>query len=248
MAGMAIKSAGRAGPSGPQFPAMSDLFSPLFRALAQLEDRVFVGVLLRSLAWSAACFLTLDLAAYAWVHRVLHLHGAYAWAADLLSTVGASLLALWLFVPVAAVIATLYIERIAAAVERRYYPGLPPPIGAPILHQLWDGLALGLRILLLNCLALALALALPGIGLVLGWAIAAFAIGRGLFVAVAMRRMPRSAAAALYRRVRPAVLAQGAALALAAFVPLLNLLIPVIGTAAMVHVLDRALTAYPPPA
>ena len=142
----------------------------------------------------------------------------------------------------------MYIERIALAVERRYYPWLPPPQGAPVLHQVWDGLALGLRILLLNCLALALALVLPGIGLLLGWAIAAFAIGRGLFVAVAMRRMPRPAAAALYRRIRPAVLVQGGALALAAYVPLLNLLIPVIGTAAMVHVLDRALTAYRPPA
>ena len=55
-----------------------------------------------------------------------------------------------------------------------------------------------------------------------------------------MRRMPRPAAEALYRRARPAVLAQGCILALAGYVPLLNLLIPVIGTAAMVHVLDQA--------
>ena len=54
-----------------------------------------------------------------------------------------------------------------------------------------------------------------------------------------MRRMPRPAAEALSRRVRPAVLVQGCILALAGYVPLLNLLIPVIGTAAMVHVLDR---------
>jgi uncharacterized protein involved in cysteine biosynthesis len=38
------------------------------------------------------------------------------------------------------------------------------------------------------------------------------------------------------------VLAQGGVMALAAYVPLLNLLIPVVGTAAMVHVLDQALT------
>ena len=46
----------------------------------------------------------------------------------------------------------------------------------------------------------------------------------------------------LYRRARPAVLAQGLILALAGYVPLLNLLIPIVGTAAMVHVLDQALT------
>jgi CysZ protein len=34
-------------------------------------------------------------------------------------------------------------------------------------------------------------------------------------------------------------------MALAGYVPILNLLIPVVGTAAMVHVLDLALTAPP---
>ena len=221
---------------------MDALFSPLTRALGQLDDPVFLGVLLRSVAWSAVCFLALYGVALWGVHRLLHLPGLLAWAADLLGTLGAALLAFWLFLPVAMVIGTLYIERIARAVERRYYPWLPPPSGAPVSAQLADGLSLGLKILALNLLALVLAVLLPGIGLILGWAIAAFGIGRGLFVAVAMRRMPRPAAAMLYRRSRPAVLAQGGIMALAAYVPVLNLLIPVIGTAAMVHVLDRALT------
>ena len=178
---------------------MSPLFSPLLRALDQLGDRVFLGVLLRSVAWSALCFMLLYAATLWGVQRLLHLYGLLAWLADLLSTVGAALLALWLFLPVAAVIATLYIERIALAVERRYYPWLPPPRGAPIGEQIADGIGLGLKILLLSLLALVLAVALQGIGLVLGWAIAAYGIGRGLFVAVAMRRMPRPAAVALYR-------------------------------------------------
>jgi CysZ protein len=89
-------------------------------------------------------------------------------------------------------------------------------------------------------------LLIPGIGLVLGWAIAAYGLGRGLFMAVALRRMPRGAAEMVYRRARWVVLAQGAAMALAGTVPLLNLLIPVIGTAAMVHVLDRAIGGMRP--
>ena len=71
----------------------------------------------------------------------------------------------------------------------------------------------------------------------IGWAVAAFAVGRGLFVAVAMRRMDRPAALALYASRRPAVLAQGALVVAASLVPLLNLLAPVLGIAAMVHVL-----------
>jgi CysZ protein len=86
-------------------------------------------------------------------------------------------------------------------------------------------------------------LVLPGIGLLLAWAIAAYAIGRGLFVAVAMRRMPRAAAELVYRNARGIVLAYGGMMSVAAYFPLLNLFIPVIGTAAMVHVLDLALTS-----
>jgi uncharacterized protein involved in cysteine biosynthesis len=190
------------------------LLSPLARAIGQLDDRAFLGVLARCLAWSAACFIALHLAAVWAVERVLHWHGLLGWVAGVLASIGASLLAGWLFLPLAAVIGTVYIDRIAAAVERRYYPTLP----------------------------LALVLMLPGIGLVLGWAITAYAIGRGLFVAVAMRRMQRPIAELMYRNARFIILGYGGVMALAAYLPLLNLFIPVLGTAAMVHVLDLALT------
>jgi uncharacterized protein involved in cysteine biosynthesis len=211
--------------------------APLALALGQLGDRIFLGVVLRSLLWSAACFVVLHFVAIWAIHRLLDVHGWLGWLADIIGGIGASLLALWLFLPVAAIIGTLYIDRIAGAVEHRHYPQLPPARGAPILAQLWDALSIAARIMLLNVLALIAALILPGAGLVLAWLIGGYAIGRGFFAAVAMRRMPRPAAEALYRRARPAVLAQGCVLALAAYVPILNLLIPVIGTAAMVHVL-----------
>lgn len=220
---------------------MNPLLSPLARALAQLDDPVFLGVVLRSLLWAVVCFVALHVAAIWAVHHVLDLHGWLGWAADLIGGIGASFLALWLFLPVAAIIGTLYIDRIARAVERRHYHALPPARGAPIASQIWDAIGIAARILLLNVLALIAALVLPGAGLVLAWIIGGYAIGRGLFAAVAMRRMPRPAAQALYRRARPAVLAQGCILALASYVPVLNLLIPVIGTAAMVHILDQAM-------
>ena len=218
------------------------MFSPLFRALGQMDDRAFLGVLLRCLAWAAACLAALHFAVFYAVHRLLDLHGWIGWVADLAAGLGAVLVAQSLFLPIAAVIGTLYIDRIARAVERRHYPALPPPRGAPVVSQLWDALGVGARILLLTLLALIVALILPGVGLILAWGIGGYAIGRGLFVAVAMRRMPRAAAATLYCRARPAVLAQGLVLALVGYVPVLNLLIPIVGTAAMVHLLDQALT------
>lgn len=221
---------------------MEALFAPLLRSIAQLDDPVFVGVLWRSLAWAAAVFIVLLGAAVVIIRELLAFRGWWGWTAYLLSSVGVALLAFWLFLPVAAAIGTLFMERIAAAVERRFYPLLPKPRGASFASQVWDGIAVGARILVLNVLALVLALLVPGVGLVIAWAIAAFAIGRGLFVAVAMRRMSREQAEIVYRRRRLAVLVQGGVIALVGYVPLLNLLIPVLGIAAMVHVLQETRT------
>ena len=219
------------------------MFAPIFRATSQLDDPVFRAVMLRSIAWSAVCFAALLIGAIWIVHSVLDLHGWLAGGADILGSVAASLLALWLFLPVAAAIGTLYLDRIAAAVEHRYYPFLPPPRGASVLEQTWDGVAVALKVLVLNIVALVLAFLIPGVGLVLGWIIAAYAIGRGLFVTIAMRRMPRPQAELLYRQYRGLILIQGAILALAAYIPIMNLLIPIVGAACMVHILDMALTA-----
>jgi CysZ protein len=208
--------------SRPMRPVVtSHLFSPSSRAISQLDDPTFRGVLVRSICWSVACFAALHVAAVWIIHRALALHGWLAWGADILGSVAASMLAFWLFLPVAAMIGTMYFDRIALSVERRFYPWLPPPNGASLLEQAWDGIAVALQVLALNVVALILAFVLPGIGLILGWMIAAYAIGRGLFVAVAMRRMPRAMA----------------------YIPVVNLLLPIIGIAAMVHVLDMVLTA-----
>ena len=103
-----------------------------------------------------------------------------------------------------------------------------------------EALALGAKVLGLQIATLVLGIALPGLGTALGWLVAAFAVGRGLFVSVAMRRMDRPAALALYRRLRPAVLLQGGLVVAASLVPPVNLVAPVLGIAAMVHVLHAA--------
>jgi len=73
---------------------------------------------------------------------------------------------------------------------------------------------------------------------VTGWA-----IGRGLFVAVAMRRMTRPEALAAYRARRLPVVVPGVLLALLSLLPPLNLLVPVVGIATMVHVLEPSSTS-----
>lgn len=225
------------------------MLQPLTRALSQLDDPVFLGVVLRSVGWTVLVFLILAEALSGGAHEAAVSWGPdpaaphwidatwLGWLGYAAGPVGAGLLALVLFLPVACVIATMYIDRIAEAVERRWYPTVPPAAPAPLGQQLWDGLALGLKVLFLQLLTLMLSLLLPGVGLLLGWLIAAWAVGRGLFVSVAMRRMGRREARLLCRDRLGAVVVQGGWMAALAVVPFLNLLAPVLGTAALVHVL-----------
>ncbi len=205
--------------------------------MAQLDDPALLGVLIQTVLLSAACFLGLAAGSVWFVHHMLA-HGTLGWLAGTLSGVLALFAALWLFVPIAVVIAGLFMEPVCRAVERRWYPFLPPARPAAILAQGWDGIVLGLQVLLLTLVSLALSF--TGIGLAVGWLVTSWAVGRGLFVSVAMRRGSRAAALAAYRENRLAVLLQGALLTLGGTVPLLNLLVPIVGPAAMVHLLEDA--------
>ncbi len=220
------------------------LFAPIARAIAQLDDPVFLGVVIRSLAWALAAFVGAT-ALLLWAMEAAAAgHGWIGWAVGVAGGAGAVLLGFYFFLPVATVIALLFVDRVAAAVERRFYPFLPPSAPAPLGPQLWGGIALGLRVLLWQMLALVLSLVplLAPVAAPLGWLMSAWAVGRGLFVAVAMRRMGRAQALALYRTRRLPALMQGGLMALGSIVPVVNLLVPVLGTAAMVHVLHDTAT------
>ena len=220
-------------------PHQVSLLTPIARALAQLGDPALLGAVARSLVWSMAIFVLLAWGVAATAQSWLGLHG---WAAALLGGVGALLASWYLFLPVVAVVASLFIDGVARIVERAFYPALPPATPASLATQGWDGLVLGLQVLALQLAGLLLTAmpVAPGLSVVVGWGIAAWAVGRGLFVTVAMRRMPRDQALNLYQSVRPAVLAQGLLIALGSLVPLLNLAVPVLGVAVMVHLLHDA--------
>jgi len=211
----------------------------LARALAQMTDPAFLGVLARSMIWSLVAFVALAiglsrLSAWALTHTGF---AGGSWLAPVLGVTGSIFVAHLLFLPVAGIVASLFADRIAAAVERRWYPALPPARPAPLAAQAWDGIVLGAQILALQIVALLLSPFVAGLSPPLGWLIAAWAIGRGLAVQVAMRRMDRRAALALYRRLRPGVLFQGALATAASLLPVANLLVPVLTVAALTHVL-----------
>jgi CysZ protein len=151
------------------------LLTPPSRALAQMDDPVFLGVVWRSVAWTLAGFVALG-ALLAWGgHALLADYGRLGWLGSTLGGLGASVLALYLFLPLASVVASLFANRIADAVEWRFYPGLPTARPAPFVQQAWDGVALGLRVLAWQVVALLLLVTpLAPVAVPLGWLVSAW--------------------------------------------------------------------------
>lgn len=215
------------------------MLTALFLALGQMGDPAFRRPLLWGMLGAAVAVGLLTwgaIEAAAWAAGGT---GWLSWLAQAGGGVAAMVLAWWLFLPVAAAIASQLVEPVAAAVERRHYPGLPPPQGASVAAQIAFGLRFGLRLLLLQVLMLPL-LFLPVVGVALALMISAYALGAGLFQQTALLRMDTRGARAAWRARRFSGWSLGLVLAAMALVPVLNLLVPVLGTAASVHLLHRS--------
>lgn len=211
----------------------------LILALGQMGDPAFrrpllLGVLGAAVAAGLLTWGAVEAAAWA--------SGGDGWLSWLAGAGGgavALVLAWWLFLPVAATIASQLVEPVAAAVERRHYPGLPPPRGASVAAQVAFGLRFGLKLLVLQLVMLPL-LFVPVLGFGLALVVSAYALGAGMVQQTALLRMDRDAARAAWRRLRGSGWVLGLVLAAMALVPLLNLLVPILGTAAAVHLLQRS--------
>jgi len=215
------------------------MIAPLLLALRQLGDRVFFVPLLKGLGGAVLVFAGLA-ATGAWGAEALA--GGTGWVARAAAALGGVLalaLAVWLFVPVMLAVAGLFLDPVAEAVERRFYPGLPPARGASLAAQVRFNLWFGLKMAALSLATLPLALAAPPVGAALLWLVSAFALGHGLFEGVAQRRTGVERARALRRAREASVLGIGAVLAAIALIPVVNLIVPVLGTAAMTHLLHK---------
>jgi len=209
------------------------------RALGQLTDPRILRILGVVVLLSIASFLA-SWFGIGWLLTSTRLVDI-AWLDTAIDVLGglATLLLTWLLFPlVASAFVALFLDRIAVAVEARYYPDLPPSPGIPW----WQGLLCSLRflglVLVMNVLLLPLLLLLwivPPAYPVGYYAVNGFLLGREYFDLVALRRLQPGPARALRQRHSGELLATGVVGAILATVPLVNFIAPVIVTAAMVH-------------
>jgi CysZ protein len=154
---------------------------------------------------------------------------AIQWAGGL----AAFLLTIVLLPAFLGIFASLFLETICRAVERRYYPELAPPRDQSIWEGVWTGLRFAVIIVFFNILFLPAFIFLPGVAY---WLLNGILFGREYYELVSYRRMSPRDAAALRRHQRVPLFIGGIVIAVIASIPVLNLLLPLFGTAFMLHI------------
>jgi CysZ protein len=165
----------------------------------------------------------------------------YGWldtAIAVASALGIVAAAIYLMPPVTILVAGIFLDEIAALVEKRYYPEDPPGRPLPALTAVGLSVAFFLVVLGVNIVALLLLL-LPGINLVAFFLANAYLLSREYFELAAMRYRPGEEARAMRRAHAGHIFAVGLFIAIIVAIPIVNLITPLFGTALMVHTHKR---------
>lgn len=156
---------------------------------------------------------------------------------DLLGGVATAVLTWMLFPAVISAFVGLFLEGVAGAVETRHYPGLGPAQGQSVTEALVTSARFLLVMAVLNLLMLPFIFTGPVFPFVF-YSVNGYLLGREYFELVALRRLGGADAQALRKARGKQVFLAGVAIAFLLTIPVVNLLAPVIGTAAMVHLFE----------
>lgn len=214
--------------------AMRQTFSPLLR-----------GVLLRSVGLALGLLVVLAIALEAALNHFVQVP-SYPWVETTLAVVAGLGLVFGVFYLVPAVsslVAGLFLDEVAEKVEAASYPNDPRGVPQPVLLSLLYSARFFGVVLAVNLGALLLLL-VPGVNVVIFFVANAYLISREYFELAAMRyRTPQEASAVRQANATQVFLA-GLLITPIMLVPVLNLIMPVFGTAFMVH-LHRRLVPLP---
>jgi uncharacterized protein involved in cysteine biosynthesis len=220
------------------------IFTAFSRALGQLSDRRFIGVVTLGVGLTVAllaafyvAFVVLigwllpDAFSLPWIGEITWADEALSWAAVPLFL----LLSVFLMVPVASAFMGIFLEQVADAVEDRHYPQLPPARTVGIAEGIADGAKFLGVVIGVNLLALVAYLVFAPIAPFLFWAVNGLLLGREYGQLVALRRTDAAGARAFRRRHGWVLFAAGVLMVVPLTIPVVNLLVPVLGAAVFTH-------------
>ncbi len=218
--------------------------------LGQIGDPVFRGVLIKSILFTLILFAGLTLVFYwaipevtvfesdwlQWLNSVLEVGGGMAFFALLVLTFSAT----------ATLIGGIFLDDIAEAVEKRHYAGHPPGRSADFSKAFAVSVRfIGITILL-NILALPLyliALLFPPLFAFVFYGLNGYLLGREYFELVSLRHQDANAARQLRKANGIKVFLAGVMIAFFITVPIVNLVVPILATAFMLHIFKSLQTA-----
>lgn len=204
--------------------AFREMFTPPFRAVLLKCIGFTIGLLallIVGIEWTFSHFAEWP----DWIETTIQ------WLGGLALVVGS----IFLIPPVTSLMAGLYLDDIAAEVERTNFPQDKPGKELPIPQAIAAGLKFFVVVLVVNLAALFLLL-VPGVNLIAFYVGNGYLLGREYFEMVAMRHIEPEAARALRKANRGAVTIAGLLIAGLASIPILNLLTPLFATSFMVRV------------
>lgn len=218
---------------------MGGLISAFIKGLGQLSDPKTRGVVWASIGWTGAIFVLTWVGI--WIVLKITTFIAIGWLEvffDFLSGAGAMVLTWFLFPPVVIAVGGLLLERVAVAVEERHYPGLPQAKGQSMAEAISATVRLLGTTLGLNLLCLPLILVGPIFPFVY-YTLNGYLLSREYFEVAATRRLSLADAKALRTSNQTALVIIGISYAFMLTIPFVNLITPVVATAAMVHLFHR---------
>ena len=209
------------------------------KTLSQIFSRPFRSILWRSLGMTLLLLVTLGAVGLWGTGHIPNL--GIPWADAIIDVLIDATLIIALFflvIPVTAIFIPLFLDEVGQAVEEKHFPSRIGPRRQGVI----EGIRLGIKglfvLLAVNLLALPLVFLLPGIGFLIFLVVNGFLLGREFFEAAAVRHYAPAQISQLRRRHAARVFLAGMAVAALLAIPIVNILVPLFGTAFMVHVLQ----------
>ena len=220
-------------------------------AVGQLGDPRLRGSVWQSLALSLV--LQVGLGVLAWWALQSFATFQWSWLNETIRWLGGGavlVLALMLFPASFGIVISIFMEKIADIVESTHYPQLGPARGIPVWTGIWSGILFLVTLIVLNLVMLPfyiVALFVAGLGALLFYGVNGWLTGREYYEQVALRRRDPAEVRAWRKANAGTLWLTGAAIVFLGTIPILNLIVPVLGVAAMVHIAQTLKPPFNPP-
>ena len=216
------------------------MFASIGRALVSFFDPALFGTIAKALILTLVLFVLivvgveylihlLPTLGKPWVNRALEILAPVLAVIGLLAAGG----------PVAALFGSLYLDRVADAIEARSYPGDAKAVGASLSTSVGAGARLAGLVVLVDLLLLPAEALAPGAGQFVTVLANGFLLGREYFELAALRHLSREAADALRKRNAGRIFGVGLIISVLSFIPFADVAAPLFGAAMMVHLYKR---------